>query len=99
MVLWEAKLVIEFPPGSTIFITSAITTHSNTPIRAHETRYSFTQYVAGGLFRWVDYGFQTAESFKLTKGNDAWVKKKKADEKRWEFGLNLLPRIPFCPNK
>ncbi|KAJ7921641.1 hypothetical protein B0H13DRAFT_2230554 [Mycena leptocephala] len=29
----------------------------------HEQRFSFTQYTAGGLFRWVEHDFQTEESY------------------------------------
>ncbi len=47
-VLWDLKLVIEFPLGSTILIPSAVLCHSNTAISRKETRYSFTQYTAGG---------------------------------------------------
>ncbi|KAI0054614.1 hypothetical protein BV25DRAFT_1816823, partial [Artomyces pyxidatus] len=57
--LWELGLVIEFPPGSTILIPSAIITHGNTPIQEGETRKSFTQYCAGALMRWHTYGFRT----------------------------------------
>ncbi|KAJ7291857.1 hypothetical protein C8J57DRAFT_1212279 [Mycena rebaudengoi] len=50
LILWDLKLIIRFPPGSTILIPSAILRHSNVRIRPHERRYSFTQYSAGGLF-------------------------------------------------
>lgn len=59
LVLWEARRVIEFPPGSTVLIPSAAIAHSNVPIRKGERRYSFTQYTSGGIFRWVDHGFKT----------------------------------------
>ncbi|KIY48272.1 hypothetical protein FISHEDRAFT_43656 [Fistulina hepatica ATCC 64428] len=63
LVLWDLKLVIQFPPGSTILLPSAIVEHSNTSIGLHETRYSITQFSAGGLFRWVDQGFQSQGRF------------------------------------
>ncbi|KAL1684834.1 hypothetical protein GGG16DRAFT_67535 [Schizophyllum commune] len=63
LVLWELRLVIEFPPGSTIIIPSGILTHSNVPVGPGETRYSVTQYTAGALIRWIDQGFQTKEAF------------------------------------
>ncbi len=50
LVLWDLKLIIDFPPGSTILIPSAILLHSNTAIAPGERRYSFTQYTSGGLF-------------------------------------------------
>ncbi|KAJ7310640.1 hypothetical protein DFH08DRAFT_918250 [Mycena albidolilacea] len=53
LILWDLQLVIRFPPGSTVFIPSAIIRHSNIGILSHEMRSSFTQYTAGGLFRWV----------------------------------------------
>ncbi|KAJ7025084.1 hypothetical protein C8F04DRAFT_896094, partial [Mycena alexandri] len=52
------KLVIRFPLGATILIPSAIVRHSNRPIRAHQKHFSFVQYTAGGLFRWIFNGFQ-----------------------------------------
>ncbi|KAH9042329.1 hypothetical protein EDB84DRAFT_1232732, partial [Lactarius hengduanensis] len=40
IVLWDLKMVVEFPPGlapgSTVLIPSALITHSNTPIRPGE---------------------------------------------------------------
>ncbi|PBK95192.1 hypothetical protein ARMGADRAFT_905157, partial [Armillaria gallica] len=58
LVLWDLKLVIEFPSGSLIIIPSALLEHSNVPIHKGETRYSLTQYSAAGLFRWVDNGYR-----------------------------------------
>ncbi|PPQ87502.1 hypothetical protein CVT24_010756, partial [Panaeolus cyanescens] len=64
-VLWDLKLVIEFPPGSTILIPSAIFSHSNTTLDAGERRFSITQYTAGALFRWVENGFKTDKELQL----------------------------------
>lgn len=64
LVLGQLRLVIEFPPGSTILIPSATVLHGNTPIQENETRMSVTQYAAGGLFRWVRYGFQSEKTLK-----------------------------------
>ncbi|PPQ87434.1 hypothetical protein CVT24_001371, partial [Panaeolus cyanescens] len=63
-VLWDLKLVIEFPPGATILIPSAIFSHSNTSIAQNERRFSITQYSAGALFRWVENGFKTDAELK-----------------------------------
>ena len=59
LVLFSLKLVIEFPSGSDVIIPSSAITHGNTPIQPGEMRVSFTQYCSGGLFRWVQHGFQT----------------------------------------
>jgi hypothetical protein len=53
LVLWDLNLVIEFPPGSTILIPLAILSHSNAAIGRKEKCYSWTQYAAGGLFRFL----------------------------------------------
>lgn len=58
LFLRQLGIVIEFPPGSTVLIPSACITHGNTPIGKDETRWSFTQYASGGLFRFMDYGFR-----------------------------------------
>jgi hypothetical protein len=59
LVLWELGLIIEFPPGSTILIPSALISHSNTTIGEGETRMSIAQYAPAGLFRWTAYGLKT----------------------------------------
>ncbi|KAJ7236141.1 hypothetical protein C8J57DRAFT_972166, partial [Mycena rebaudengoi] len=58
LILWDLKLIISFPPSSTILIPSAILQHSSVGVQPHERRYSFTQYSAGGLFGWIRNGFQ-----------------------------------------
>ncbi|KAJ6502980.1 hypothetical protein DFH09DRAFT_1102282 [Mycena vulgaris] len=58
-------------------ILSAIIRHSNVPVGAGEERFSFTQYTAGGLFRWIRNGFQTDE---------AWEKSASRSEKRARTG-------------
>ncbi|KAI0366148.1 hypothetical protein BV20DRAFT_952880 [Pilatotrama ljubarskyi] len=63
LLLWDLGLMVEFPPGALVLIPSAILRHSNTTVRPHERRYSFTQYSAGGLFRWVECGFKTQSTF------------------------------------
>ncbi|KAJ3729630.1 hypothetical protein C8R42DRAFT_570002, partial [Lentinula raphanica] len=42
LILWELKLVIDFPAAATVLIPSAVITHSNTPIAVGDTRMSFT---------------------------------------------------------
>ncbi|KAF8156502.1 hypothetical protein K438DRAFT_1861934 [Mycena galopus ATCC 62051] len=51
LILWDLKLVVRFPPGATILILS------------HKKRFSFVQYSAGGLFRWIRNGFMTDKDF------------------------------------
>ncbi|OSD00341.1 hypothetical protein PYCCODRAFT_1351255, partial [Trametes coccinea BRFM310] len=57
IVLLEYKMIIEFPPSSSILIPSAIISHGNIAIKPHEFHQLVTQYCAGGLLRWVDAGF------------------------------------------
>lgn len=60
LILWSLGLAIEFPPGCTIMIPSALLMHSNVPTCSGETRYSFTHFFAGQLVHWVDNGFISA---------------------------------------
>ena len=48
LVLWDLKLVIRFLRGSTVIIPSAMVKHSNASVNVYSTRYSITQYSAGG---------------------------------------------------
>jgi hypothetical protein len=66
LILWDCKLILEFPLGCTILIPSAAIFHSNTRITDHETQYSFTQYTAGALFRWVKHGFRSEKDYLAT---------------------------------
>jgi hypothetical protein len=65
-ILFDLGLIIEFLPGS---IRSASLRHGNTPVQPSETRYSVTQFCAGGLMCWVCYRF---------KGDKKLSKKEKA---------------------
>ncbi|KAI0359456.1 hypothetical protein OH77DRAFT_1493690 [Trametes cingulata] len=88
LLLWDLKLMVEFPPGALILIPSAILCHSNTAIAPHERRYSFTQYSAGGLFRWVECGCQTQKDF-LSQGGAYRV----AGEERWRRGVEMFSTL------
>jgi len=92
-VLSACRLVIEFPPGSTIFVPSSILEHYNVPISPHERRYSFTQYASGSLFRWVDYGLRDTKSYRESMGTKAWKEVKEGMKRNFELGLKLLPQL------
>jgi hypothetical protein len=95
LILWDCHLVIEFPPGSTILLPSAILAHSNVVVSPNKTRYSFTQYTAGGLFRWVDRGFKKSADFyaSLADDIDELEAQKEKDRGRWEYGISLFPEF------
>ncbi|KAJ2935012.1 hypothetical protein H1R20_g1994, partial [Candolleomyces eurysporus] len=93
LVLWELKLVLEFPPGTVALLPSAAVRHCNTPIQKGEERMSITQFAAGGLFRWVAYGMKSAKEVGSVKASDGQTLKEKADkcaEERWMEGLSLF---------
>ncbi|KAF7799733.1 hypothetical protein EIP86_010975 [Pleurotus ostreatoroseus] len=91
LVLWELGLVIEFPPGSSVLIPSAVIAHGNVAIQPGEVRTSMTQYAAGGLFRWVEYGFKTEPNFKKAEPKRA---RKVMEERptRWRESIKLFPK-------
>lgn len=85
--------MVEFPPGSTVLIPSAILSHSNVDIREGERRYSFTQYAPGGLFRWVEHGFKNKERyFSNLKGAQLEAELDR-EAGRWVTGLSLIPTV------
>ncbi|KAJ6544950.1 hypothetical protein B0H10DRAFT_1969974 [Mycena sp. CBHHK59/15] len=56
-------------------------------IQEGETRYSFTQYSAGGLFRWEANGFMTDEDFERTATAEMKAEKARAHKTRWQDGI------------
>ncbi|KAJ7088354.1 hypothetical protein B0H15DRAFT_780823 [Mycena belliarum] len=94
LVLWDLKLIIRFPPGSTILIPSAILRHSNIGIQLGETRYSFTQFTAAGLFRWVDNGFKSdLTAVAETQADpEAQAARARARQTRWSDGIESFKR-------
>ncbi|KAF7975687.1 hypothetical protein HWV62_8797 [Athelia sp. TMB] len=93
LILWDLKLVIEFPPGSTVLIPSAILRHSNTTIRDGEMRYSFTQYTAGGLFRWVEHGFRGEKAFLASLTKKQRAEEQERAQGRWVKGMSMYSTI------
>ncbi|KAF8951697.1 hypothetical protein BDZ97DRAFT_1931899 [Flammula alnicola] len=93
LVLWDLKYIIRFPPGSTILIPSAMIRHSNTPIANNETRYSFAQYSAGGLFRWVDNGCQKQADWEANASEEEKAQRMHDQSTRWIRGLEMLSTI------
>ncbi|KAJ7134937.1 hypothetical protein C8R43DRAFT_894619 [Mycena crocata] len=93
LILWDLRLVIRFPPGSTILLPSALIRHSNVPIHANEHRESFTQYTAGGLFRWVRNGFRTDEAFEMSATVEEKREREEETKERWARGMDMFSII------
>ncbi|KAJ7671329.1 hypothetical protein DFH06DRAFT_980706, partial [Mycena polygramma] len=90
LILWDLRIVIRFPPGSTIFIPSAILRHSNVSIQQDETRYSFTQFSAAGLFRYVYNGFRTEKEVVSGMSKAEKVQRAEDCKTRWFDGLKMF---------
>ncbi|KDR65549.1 hypothetical protein GALMADRAFT_32693, partial [Galerina marginata CBS 339.88] len=90
LVLWDLGLVIEFPPGSTILLPSAVVAHSNVPVSKSETRYSFAQYTAGGIFRWVENKFQLQADYHASLSEEERARAMARNEARWAYGLSMF---------
>ncbi|KAJ7651889.1 hypothetical protein B0H17DRAFT_1215103 [Mycena rosella] len=93
LILWDLKLVIRFPPGPTILIPSAIVRHSNVPVGPTESRFSFTQYTAGGLFRWIRNGFRSNEEFAMSATVAEKVQSAEESHTRWEKGVAMYSTV------
>ncbi|KAJ7903758.1 hypothetical protein B0H14DRAFT_2328860, partial [Mycena olivaceomarginata] len=93
LILWDLKLIICFPPGSTILMPSAIIQHSNIPVQPHEKHFSFVQYTAGRLFRWIRNGYMTDEDFLKNSTMVEKVSREKAAEIRWEERVQMFSSI------
>ncbi|KAF8134659.1 hypothetical protein K438DRAFT_1997695 [Mycena galopus ATCC 62051] len=93
LILWDLKLVIRFPPGSTILIPSALIRHSNTSVQVNETRYSFAQYTSAGIFRFVENGLRSDEDVYSGSLSEAdHTARVVARQNRWLEGLKMYRR-------
>ncbi|KAJ6532935.1 hypothetical protein DFH09DRAFT_932987 [Mycena vulgaris] len=92
LVLWDLKLVVEFPAGALILLPSATIAHSNVPVQKGEERASFTQFSAGGIFRYVDNNFQTIDEL-WEEDPEEYERVMALKASRWEEGLGLLSTL------
>lgn len=92
LVLDDLRKIIEFPAGSLILIPSAVLTHRNLPVEAHETRLLLTLFSAGRLFCFVDNGFQTEKALRQ-KNPDQYAKMMEDKKVRWQFGYSLWSKL------
>jgi len=93
IILWECGLIVTFPPGSTILIPSACISHSNTAIQSHKSRYSFTQYSAGGLFRFIKHNFLQNDVFWASLNKEEQAVEEEKDRNQLEWGLSLFSTL------
>lgn len=96
LVFRQLKLLVEFPPGSLALIPSATLMHGNVAIRRGEQRESFTQYAAGGLFRWVGYGFRSWSQ--LEEDEQSLIQELNARKTRWAEALDRFSTIQSLHN-
>ncbi|KAJ7209357.1 hypothetical protein B0H12DRAFT_1030471 [Mycena haematopus] len=92
LILWDLELVVEFPAGALILLPSATVAHSNVPVREGEERTSFTQFSAGGMFRYVDNGCQTVDEL-AENSPEEYARMMELKGARWEKGLSLLSTL------
>jgi hypothetical protein len=96
IILFDLKVVIQFPSGSTAIIPSAGIAHGNVPIQEGETRVSFTQYCSGWIMRAVDWGYQKKSQICEGKGPEAEALRKKIEKEtpqRWDWAMGLFSKI------
>jgi hypothetical protein len=96
IIIFDLKLVIEFPPGSIVIIPSGSLDHGNVPIQPGETRVSFTQYCAGAIMRWTEYGFQTwrqLEKLGTPEAQNAMCGILESNKRRWSWAMALFSTV------
>ncbi|THU84100.1 hypothetical protein K435DRAFT_688228, partial [Dendrothele bispora CBS 962.96] len=89
LILFDLKMVIEFPPGWTILIPSSYLRHGNTDIAPGEKRFSFTQYTSGSLFRYVDNSYKMRTQMSLSERKETELKQ----QERMKANLNLYSTL------
>lgn len=78
-------------------LPSCVLEHGNLALSGQsEVRYSFTQYTAGALFRWVDWGFRTMKEVQASSdpADRAFVAEMKAREQAaWREAYSKWPTL------
>ncbi|KAJ7765191.1 hypothetical protein B0H16DRAFT_1454371 [Mycena metata] len=95
LVLWDLKLIIRFPPGSTSLLPSAILCHSNLKIGPNETRFSFTQFTPAGIFRWVYNDFRTDKDINASKSTTQAEREQRKRDRPFRADSELPPYHPL----
>ncbi|KAJ6537124.1 hypothetical protein B0H19DRAFT_962418, partial [Mycena capillaripes] len=96
LIVWglaSGPLVIQFPPGATIAIPSAIFRHSNVAVQQGEKRFSFTQYTSAGVFRFVNNGFKTDVKLKKSMNKVAKEAFTAAARTRYAEGVEMYSKL------
>ncbi|KAJ3858118.1 hypothetical protein EV359DRAFT_88229 [Lentinula novae-zelandiae] len=82
LILWELKLVINFPHATTVLISSGVITHSNIPVATGDVPMSFTQYTAGTIFHWVENSCRTEKELQVADP-ECWGKMQTGKDKAY----------------
>jgi hypothetical protein len=93
LILRDLQLLVEFPPGTFILIPSAVLLHGNVLIGEDEERESLTLFSAGGLFRWLEYGFQSEKTLYKTRQMEFLAQEMEKRKTRWKHGLSQFSTI------
>ena len=67
--------------------------HSNTPIQEGETRSFIVQYAAGGLFRWVNRGFQSDNDWMAKASAEDRQRDQEEQELRWVKAAEMYTKV------
>ncbi|KAJ7891053.1 hypothetical protein B0H13DRAFT_1887382 [Mycena leptocephala] len=73
-----------------ILILSTLLRHSNVPIQPGESRYSFTQFTAAGIFRWVHNGFRTDKAWTAGASRAEKIQRAAANTTRRTEGFKMF---------
>ncbi|KAG6808654.1 hypothetical protein H0H92_003380 [Tricholoma furcatifolium] len=88
IVFPSLKIFVEFPAGALILIPSATLIHANIPVQDGDSRASFTQYCAAGLFRYAECGFKTEAQLKKDDP-ERYEEMRLLKDVRWSKDYNL----------
>jgi hypothetical protein len=76
IILHKLKLIVEFPPGSSLLLPSALVAHENISISTEERRMVITAYTSGSFFQYADNQFTTLKTIPsnvyIEDGESVW---------------------------
>jgi hypothetical protein len=92
MILWDLRLLIRFPPGTTILIPRALVRYSFVKIAAHETRYCLMQYTPAPIFGFCSNGGRSDLEFarNATRAEHDTREAERAGQSDGELPMDIL---------
>ncbi|KAK6984036.1 hypothetical protein R3P38DRAFT_2577012 [Favolaschia claudopus] len=93
IILWDFGIVVQFPPGTHIFIPAGLIRYSFVKVQPHETRYSIVQWAGSGIQRFLDNNNRTDLEFAKFATEVEYAAREAQRQRQHVHALDVFPRV------